>query len=67
MQLTADDWKRNTTSFVYPSYHYDAELRGNRTLLKSSLTQMDDLKTDCSAIEIHRDYENVGKFGFISA
>lgn len=27
---------------------------------------MKDLKNDCSAIEMHDDYENVGKFAFIT-
>jgi 5'-3' exonuclease len=66
MQLSPQEWKRNTTSFSYPSFHYDITLKGNRQVLKSTLGQMSDLKIDCSVMQVERDYEKVGQFAFSS-
>jgi len=72
MQLTPDDWKRNTTSFSYPAYHFDHDQHKSkdfttRSILQSPLKRMNDIKHDCSKMMMHDDYTKVGQFGFASA
>ena len=71
MQLSKDEWQRNTTSFTYPSYVFDSNLAKNRDrktrrVLKSTLKNMDDYNHDCTQMAFHDDYEKCGQFGFIS-
>jgi hypothetical protein len=71
MTLSKDEWKRNTSSFTYPSYLYDRVMAKNTAIqpkpLKSILTSMDDLPYDFTKMEWHDDYERVGTFAFASS
>lgn len=71
MILSAQEKKRNISSFTYPSYHYDRVMAKNTgikpTPLPSILTSMDDLPYDFSKMEWHDDYERVGTFAFASS
>lgn len=67
MQFTDEEWKRNTVSFTYPSYKFDANLKKNSKELTSSLKGMESYKPDASIVEFHSDYEKCGQFGFKSA
>jgi 5'-3' exonuclease len=71
MQLNKEEWQRNTTSFTYPSYFFDANLAKNRDrqtakVLKSTLRHMDNYKHDFTQMTFHDDYEKCGQFSFIS-
>lgn len=66
MQLTAEDWKRNTTSFVYPAFFYDSSKAKNPKPLISTLKHFQKLPVDLSGTFDCHDYVNVGQFGFKS-
>lgn len=70
MQLSKEDWKRNTCSFSFEAYWYDHTQDtmdfDKRKPLVSSLRQMNDLKHDCSAMEMRHEYEKCGQFCFDS-
>jgi hypothetical protein len=67
MQLTPDDWKRNTVSFAYPSFFFNRQNRPQNLILHSTLKGFNPISHDCSEREMHHDYENVGQFSFQSA
>lgn len=72
MQLSQDEWKRNTIQFVFPSYHFDSNLYKQRRLsthntkkVKALISGMEDVD-DFTKLEFHSDYEKVGQFSFSS-
>jgi 5'-3' exoribonuclease 1 len=46
MQLNPEEWKRNTTNFVYPAYFFDGNRIHNPQSLQSTLREFGKLKVD---------------------
>jgi len=40
MELSTAEWKRNTTSFEYPSYHFDNQMAQNKAVAPKSLKSL---------------------------
>lgn len=60
MQLSAVEWKRNTTSFVYPSFFFDQSRASEANPLISTLKGFAQVAVDLSNFEDLYDYEKVG-------
>jgi 5'-3' exonuclease len=68
LKLSKQEFEKNTTSLIYPSYIFDRQLANSKKgkVLPSTLKSMRELSNDYTSMQHHNDYEKVGTFGFSS-